>query len=236
MIMQAREIPECISSLRRLRIDKLWLRGFTEPQLEKVIPDIVKNPEYRRYIIVSDDTIVSQAALDSILKWQEEFDVLTGWCNVSLQTWRANVLFRPPPFWNDTYYRITRLMPQASGAKVRYYTDTRTLLKRMYESTLLSNFPACSEVLRKPPVFRTYYVGWALTSMSRDMWLYYGFRFPRWKDHASGSDDLMSRIMNADGVKMWCSRDSFIYHLNTMRNFIVGRVTPTVIREKASPV
>lgn len=230
MVMNARAIPECILSLKALKIDKAWFRGFTEAQLEEQITAFVKTTDYDRYILVSDDVIATQQALDNLLSLQGAGPVVTGWCNIFPGQTLANLVLRPIANESGSfYYRLREHMPK-DAVKPLKRLYAMGVIKAPVNLLLWRHFPDEEEVWAMPPLFRTYFVGWALTSLTRDFWLRYGFHYSTEKfTGGHGSDAKMSSDLDRDGVKMLCARDSFVYHLGTMRNFLVGRVKPKVI-------
>ena len=237
MVMHARDIPECLLSLRALKIDKVWFRGFTEKQLEAEITRFVKSSDYERYILVSDDVIATQQALDNLLSLQGAGPVVTGWCNIFPGKTLANLVMKPIASERASfYYRLREKLPPAAvkQAKKLYAMG---LIKTPVNLLLYRHFPDEDEIWAMPSLFRTYFVGWALTSISRDFWLRYGFHYSSSRfTGGHGSDARMSWDLQKDGVPMFCARDSFIYHLGTMRNFIVGKVPSEVITEKVELV
>ena len=229
MIMNARDIPECILSLKALKIDKAWFRGYTEPQLEKVINDFVRTTDYGYYILVSDDVIVTEAALENLLEVNESADVVTGWCNIFAGKTVSNVELKPNIDGDASFYiRVRDMLPKWSLPFIKSLYNIPGLAYFL-EKPIYNHFPDEDEIWRQGPVFQTYFVGWALTSISRAAWLKYGFRYPVSTKAGHGSDRAMSQDLLNDGLKAYCARDSFIYHLRTTRNFIVGKEAPRVI-------
>lgn len=232
MVMNARAIPECILSLKALKIDKAWFRGFTEAQLEEQITAFVKTTDYDRYILVSDDVIATQQALDNLLSLQGAGPVVTGWCNIFPGQILANLVLKPiANEQGSAYYRVRQILPKwlVKPLKQLYAVG---LIKAPVDAMLYRHFPIEDEIWALPPLFRTYFVGWAMTSITREFWLKYGFHYSTEKfTGGHGSDARMSSDLDKDGVKMLCARDSFIYHLGTRRNFLVGKVKPSVIIE-----
>src|SRR2546428_12899914 len=95
MILHAREIPECLLSLKALKIDKVWFRGYTEKQVEPKMMEFIRSTFYQRYILISDDVIVTQQALDNLLELQDSGPVVTGWCNIFPGETLANLELKP---------------------------------------------------------------------------------------------------------------------------------------------
>jgi len=236
MIMNARDIQECLLPLGKLKIDKAWFRGFAMAQLGKAISDLVRGTDYERYIMVSDDVIVTDAALEHILRWQEAVEIVTGWCNLSPHILRANLILGNR-FEDRSHYGTTRKMPQAISHHIENLVSGGIFpFKEIYQRIALQSFPSCREIWMLPELFPTYFMGWSMTSLPRGIWLKYGFNEPRWSGPAFGSDAVMSGMLRKDKVEMWCARDAFMWHLHSKRNFIVGKVTPRVIFEKRATV
>lgn len=231
MVMNARDIPECILSIKALKIDKVWFRAFTEKQLEKEIDSFVRSSHYDRYILVSDDTIVTQQALDNLLALQGTGPVVTGWCNIFPGETIANLELRPIQADRGSFYfRVRDHIPRALVPLIKLLYHNAGI-KWLMNRALYEHFPTEDEIWAQTPTFRTYFVGWSLTSITREFWLRYGFHYSDVQKSGHGSDQKMSLDLAADGVEMFCARDSFIYHLGTVRNFIVGKVQPEVVFE-----
>lgn len=233
MIMNARAIEECLLSLKALKIDKVWFRGFTETQLEDQITAFVSSSDYDRYILVSDDVIATQQALDNLLSLQSAGPVVTGWCNIFPGKTLANLVLKPISTESSSfYYRARDKLPKAIVKPLKKLY-TAGLIKAPVNYLLTRHFPDEKEIWTKPALFRTYFVGWAMTSITREFWLKYGFHYS--SQHFTGghgSDARMSSDLEKGGVAMLCARDSFVYHLGSMRNFLVGKVEPSVILDR----
>ena len=116
MIMQPREIQECLDSLRALRIPKVWFRGFTESGLEPVIQEFIADHAYfTHFVIVSDDGIVTPGALDAVLKLAVHRPVVSGYCNLDMGEHLQIVNLRRPPLEEhgstnlDSLYRLSEV-------------------------------------------------------------------------------------------------------------------------------
>src|SRR2546427_5432634 len=206
MIMHAREIPECLLSLKALDIDKVWFRGYTEKQLEGKITEFVEATSYDRYILVSDDVIVTQQALDNLLELQDSGPVVTGWCNIFPGETLANLELAPiTKDRGSAYFKIRDHLPRGlvPFVKTLYHYSP---LKQMINWALYAHFPVEDEIWAQKPLFRTYFVGWALTSITRDYWLKYGFHYSDVQKSGHGSDQEMSIRLAADNVVMLCAR------------------------------
>lgn len=236
MVMNARDILECLDPIRRLKIDKVWFRGFTQRQVARQIKRFVESTDYDRYILISDDVAPKQSALDCILRLQGYAEAITGWCNLSPELWRANVILRP--LKESAYHKATSNIPAFLGRHLAALISGGIFpFKHLYEFVSYSSFPPCDAIsAMRHEIFRTYFMGGPLLSMSRRLWLRHGYDPPEWGGPAFGADMALALELANAGEKMWCARDAFCYHLHTTRNFIVGKVEPEIIYEKLKEV
>ena len=95
IIMNPRRIPQCMTALEALKIDKVWLKNWTERQLVDVIADVVASTDHDVIGLVSDDTIPKQRALDAVLRSFEPSAVYTGFCNMEENTPEVNLSASP---------------------------------------------------------------------------------------------------------------------------------------------
>src|SRR4051812_38082954 len=97
VVMNPRRIPACLASYEKLTIDVAYARGYTELQLVPVIAEIVESTGHSHLLVVSDDVIVSQAAVDAVLAGLHAgaAPVVTGWCNLDATDARVNLTKRP---------------------------------------------------------------------------------------------------------------------------------------------
>lgn len=143
VILNPRHIPECIESFEALPIDKAWLTGYTEMQLVDVFPEL---PEYDRYIVASDDCIVSPEALAAVQKHLDDHPVVTGYCSLARDmNHLVNICKRPLP--DDPIPRV----------------DAYHFYHRLEAQT----WPH--------PVIPTSFAGMCLTGMSRELWQRFPF-------------------------------------------------------------
>lgn len=73
------------------------------------------------------------------------------------------------------------------------------------------DFPDREEVDNHKGLFRSYFTGFAMTFMSRDMWLKYPFDCIN--DPGYQSDYLLSSRLQRDGVEVWAVPGAFMPHL-----------------------
>lgn len=92
IVLNPRRIPEAIESLEALEIPKVWLTGYTEHQLAQgAFNAAIQATEYTHYSVISDDTIVTQTALDAVLALAPQHPVVTGYCNLDSTEDRINL-------------------------------------------------------------------------------------------------------------------------------------------------
>ena len=145
VILNPRDIPECMSALRDLEIDKLWIRRLTESQIADNWPEILRRAAgYDRLILQSDDGIVRPHALQAVRDAMDDHPVVTGYSNLSVTDYRVNLSKEPidedhPHPDAYTFYTLTEIMES------------------------------------QQPLIPTYVVGFALTGMPYEMWERYPF-------------------------------------------------------------
>lgn len=186
LIMNPRRIPECLDAIRALKIDKVWLTAMWERELEAPIAKLVEErDDYTHFVIISDDTIPTQDALDLVLAAAEQTDVAAGYCN--LDAIRPYVSLCASPFdpalgsVHEAYDWITREDVEGSG-------------------------PIGS-------LMEVFHQGFAFTCMPRAMWQRFPFKV--FGEHPRGfaSDYVLSlRLQQAD-VPIHAVRGAFMPHL-----------------------
>lgn len=94
VVMNPRNIEECVSSYRRLPLDKAWMTGYSEPDLP--IAQLVEDTDYTHYLVVSDDAVVPVGALAPILEALDDgHPVVTGYSNLDATDMRVNLTKSP---------------------------------------------------------------------------------------------------------------------------------------------
>ena len=202
-IMNPRQIPECMQSLRALEVRKAWLQNYTEWQLQEVIDSIVRDESihFTHLCLVADDCIVGQDALDAVMRHAPEHDVVTGYCRLD---------------WSHPLVNITKRPVHGDKPSAGAY-----------------DFYALDEVQAWPrQIVPTGFVGFALTCMSREMWRAFPFRVFGTQSRSYSSDFHLSARLRDAGVPMVAVRDGLVGHYkrqwNTLddtpgRELLVGR-------------
>lgn len=96
VILNPRYLPECILSLEQIDAPKVWLKNFTELELEEVIPQVIKESDYENYIVVSDDVIASTDAFSAVASALDVAQVVTGYCNLDPHSPYCSLTKTPP--------------------------------------------------------------------------------------------------------------------------------------------
>lgn len=183
LVMHARGIARVLASIEALEIDQAWMCGYTERQLEPVVAEVIETTDYDRYVMFSDDSIVSQHALNSVLAVHNSTGpraVVTGWCQYAQDDARANLSIRP----------LT-----ADSPRPECYSPPRAM-----------------QVWAGPPIFRSYFTGMALTCMSRDLWLRFPFA-SYGDGLGYASDYSLSWRLQEAGVPVIAVRDGYVEHI-----------------------
>ena len=207
LIMQPREIPEAISSFKALDISKVWFRAFTEEEAVERMNSYVERSDFDYYYIGCDDCVADQEALDSIRTWMDgDVPIATGWCLVSQEKDLVNLTRNPVVYSNGIY------------ARVEDY-----------------DFLSIGEIRGMPHVFDTYFAGFALTAIRRDIWMRYPLKV---NEHTRQQTDVefSNRVLGA-GVPIMAVRNACVHHLKQQHdvslklNWIVGEREPEVEEE-----
>lgn len=122
-VMNPRRIPECIASLEALDVRKVWLSNFTEWQLQEQMAELVGSwLPFSHLILVADDCIVTQQALDAVLAHAPAHPVVTGYCRLDWSHPLVNVTRRPvhgdvPSAGAYDFYALDEVQawPEATG-------------------------------------------------------------------------------------------------------------------------
>ncbi len=185
LIFNPRQIDECIDAFNLLPIDKAWLTGYTEAELDDVIGDVIASSDYTHYLATSDDGIVPEFALEAVLDTleTEAHPVVTGYSNLDITNMHVNL--------------------------------TKAPFKNLRESTVDDyDMYHLSEIIGWPDeLVPTCFAGFAITGMSREMWLRYPFR-----SDGVPTDYNLCRRLQADGVPIVAPKKAFTWHVKDKIN------------------
>ena len=184
LIMNPRALPECLISLERLDVPKMWLRNYTEAQLVDVIGNAVEAQLYDRYVIIGDDCIVSNDALQAVLQLHDEgHPVVTGYCNLDATD------------------------PRVSLTKTPFKTSTSAPQESDY------NWYSLDEIYNLPPsaVIPTGFSGMCFTVMSRELWQRFPFGCYGLPAGFASDYHLSLRLRDA-GIPIVAPKNGFVWH------------------------
>lgn len=212
-IMNARAIPEALASYRALDADLIWATGYTVAQLaDGVHREAVESTDYDAIINVSDDCVVTQAALDAVMALlDDDHPAATGWCRMAVGAEHVNLCDQP----------LSADVPW--GKPFPYHLMFR-------------------EAVRSYPdeIVPTHFMGMSLTGMTREMWQRFPYGcFTDRRPHGQSSDFHLSMRLRDAGVPMVAARSGEVQHLKEMKMqgtfygpvrhpWLVGEVEPSL--------
>lgn len=184
VIMNPRQIPECMDAFRALEVRRAWLSNYTEWELVSVMDSLVRDEaiDFTHLVLCADDCVVSQAALDAVLNVAQGQDVVTGYCRLDHQHPEVNITRRP--LMGDV---------PVPGAYDFYRYDQVTT--------------------HEAEVLPTGFVGFALTCMTREMWREFPFGVFGGAQQSWSSDFHLSMRLRDAGVPMVAARDGYVLHV-----------------------
>ena len=146
MIMQPRDIPKAIDSLKAIDIDKVWFRGYTERELCTVLNKFIEDTDYDFYWLISDDVIVDAKVWPILRGMVGTYDCVSGYCNLYQGSEHINLTHSP--------------------VKKHFTTSHED-----YDWISFENIEN-----QDNDIIESYFTGWAFTGMSRNVWLQYPFK------------------------------------------------------------
>jgi hypothetical protein len=152
LVMNPRNIEECVRSITALEVDKFWFTGFPEQYLEGPINDVIAQSGYDYYTIVSDDVVVTPRAFQAVTDATElpldDAAVVSGWCNLDI---------------TDVGLRMSSVIrsPFATFESTRENYD----------------WVPINELLAGSRLRRTWFAGMCMTCMSRALWQRFPFQY-----------------------------------------------------------
>ena len=184
VIMNPRQIPECIDAFKSLDVRRAWLSNSTEWELVSVMASLVRDEsiDFTHLVLCADDCIVSQAALDAVLEVADGLPVVTGYCRLDQQHPEVNITRRP----------LMGDVPVAGAYDFYRYDQVTT---------------------HEAEVLPTGFVGFALTCMTREMWRELPFGVFGSAQQAWSSDFHLSMRLRDAGVPMVAARDGYVVHV-----------------------
>jgi len=214
LIMNPRLLTDALESIKKsVDIPIIYFRAFWEPRVLEAINRYIKQTNYTHYIICADDVIVTKQAVSCVLDHVEdvEYDVFTGWSNMHFE---ADGSFSRQS--TVCFHRLPLLKEPEWGPKREDYPPWVTM--------------ETMNLLAKEPI-KTAYANFALTGMTREMWLKYP---PKTHPRGNASDHQLSWRLQKDGIDVWTHPDAFITHLRRgwtplLEKLLVGNQPPQII-------
>ena len=106
IILNPRNIEECMASYQTLDIPRCYLTGYTEPGLEAPFAQAIAESDYTHYLVQCDDVVATQDALDKVLGLLEAgHPVVTGYCNLDAGSTDVNITKEPVGSPGAFYYQ-----------------------------------------------------------------------------------------------------------------------------------
>lgn len=215
IVMNPRDIRECVESISRLPIDKAWLRSYNEEQLSRIVPEVIRDADssYDYFLIIPDDCVVSAKALAAVLAHANPNEAVTGYTRLDATHPLVNLTSRP----------LIGDEPVPGAYDFYSYADV---------------------LAHDGPTLATGFVGFALTCMSRDMWERFPFRARGCGPTACCSDfDLSVRLRDA-GIPMVAATGGYVEHVkitwgerdcgkDPRKRLLIGERPQEVIYEEA---
>jgi hypothetical protein len=210
LVMQARILLPELDRIRALHIDKVWFRGYNEKQLETAMPKVIEDTNYDNYILLADDTLPEQKALDCIVEGLLSHEIITGYSNTHVGSPRVNLCRSP--------------------------------LRGTFPGPISYDWMTFADVSRKEQIFQTYFMGFSLTGMRRELWRAYPFKTVQMTPHPKrvlgfdgwGSDFMLSKRLHQGNKLQLAHKDAFVVHTNRQENFIVGKIVPETVYDLLS--
>ncbi len=207
MILQPRSIPHAIASLEALEIDKVWFRAMTEEQLAPRLNRFIVQTQYRNYLIVSDDVCVPKASLAKVRELLKCFPAVTGYCRMDSRSPQVNLTRTPVTMKNKKY-------PEWSDY----------------------DFYRFDEVQQFSEPFLSWFGGWSLTGLRRELWIDVPFRV---NPTTLAQTDFESAYRLAKlGIPFMTHRDAVIEHLKRnsrdlrKEHWLIGKQPPSIEWER----
>lgn len=193
IIMNPRQIPECISAFKALDVRKAWLSNYSEWELVEVIASIVRDETipFTHAILVADDCVVGQPALDAVLAFAREgkWPALTGYCRLDETHPEVNITRRP----------LLGDRPSPGAYDFYRYDEVRR---------------------DRHELIGTGFMGFALTCMTRQMWTRFPFGVYGSAQQSWSSDFHLSVRLRDAGVPMYAVRDAYVRHVKETWNML----------------
>jgi hypothetical protein len=126
LVLNPRNIPDCIAAIEAFDIPTCWLSYMTEDQAAKAANRQIAETDYDQYVVLSDDTTPTQDALDLVLN--APGPVVTGYCNLDENE------------YSDIVNLTTNPLPPPPSAAGSYHFMCRQQVEQDTEPTIPTTF------------------------------------------------------------------------------------------------
>ncbi len=184
-----------MEAIRELAIPKAWFRGFTELELEAVMPEWMAGAPFDNFILLSDDTVPTKKALDCVEEGLTRHEVFTGWCNISPNRPDVTVSHKRLSIPGDHAWENVQKVGRLEG---EFTTTFACFALTGARKAIWQRFPFQTYTSRREAHGPLVHEGW-------------------------GSDFSFSRRLQDAEIPIYSHRDAFVYHLASRENFIVGK-------------
>jgi len=206
VVLNPRRMAEPMAAFQRLPIDRLYVRGMREFDVESNWIEIMERTSgYERLIVAGDDGIVRPHALEAVQRLLDAgHPVVTGYSNLSETDYRVNLTKSP-------------LKGDAPSEDAYNLWDLPAVMTYHFEAV------------------PTYFSGYTLLGMERELWERYPFRvFGGWPGF--GSDFSISKRITDDKVPIVAAREAFVWHQKAVWNHTDATPGRELVMDKAEIV
>jgi hypothetical protein len=207
-VLNPRHIPVCIDAIEALNIPTCWISYMDEERAANAINEQIRLHSFDSYVILSDDCIPTQDALDAVLGWQEHKTntVVTGYCNLD------------EGMYSDVVNLTVNTLPPPPSQQNSYHLMTRKQVEDQDWPTVATTF-----------------AGLSLTAASREIWLKHPLQVdPTTKGQMDY--DLCYRLAQS-GIPIVAAVGAYVHHVkerwcfmdqNPEKRLLVGEKQPQV--------
>lgn len=201
VVLNPREIPVCVESIERVPTARVWLRGWTETEIEtQAWPVMMRDAKRRRfthYAVMSDDGRLPVGSWHEICRVARDgHPVVTGYSNMDMNR----------GFTRTNQCKSTLPRDPIQHAEMEFW-DMRDIVE-LREDTFPSSFH-----------------GYACTMMTREIAEEFPFACyrPTPQDRGHSSDFHHSRRLADAGIDIVACRDAFVPHIKPHWNSSEGQ-------------
>ena len=241
MILQPRAIPEAIESLNSLDIEKVWFRGYNEPELCNKMNDFVQQTDYDYYWVIADDVIVDNKPLEVLRPLLKHYEVVSGYCRWNQESQYVNLLHTPIQctyFSDHENWPFIQKLHHANPNRHSWVKNIPPSISAEAENvhyTIFDVLPESSaytydEIQKQGTTpIETHFSGWSFTGASRKIWLKYPFQCSM--KNCESDLHFAARFVNRDGGMIYSHKDAYFIHLKQtsdifMDSWLVGNEVP----------